>query len=90
METDGLQRLSATHNKALNNDEANGCARRVHFTKLIMQIFEYYPFNCNNAVQVGPLLKNQAVTKQIVTAFSFALSVNMNEPECPLHLSLVK
>ena len=55
METDGWQRLSVTHNKALNNDEANGCARRVHFTKLIMQIFEYYPFNRNNAVQVGPL-----------------------------------
>ena len=55
METDGLQRLSATHNKTLNNDEANGCARRVHFTKFIMEIFEYYPFNCDNAVQVGPL-----------------------------------
>ena len=53
METDGLQRLSVTHNKALNNDEANGCARRVHFTKLIMQIFEYYPFNRNNAVLVA-------------------------------------
>ena len=63
METDGLQRLSVTHNKALNNDEANGCARRVHFTKLIMQIFEYYPFNRNNAVQVGTQIKNKAVTK---------------------------
>ena len=54
METDGLQRLSVTHNKALNNDEANGCARRVHFTNFIMEIFEYYLFNCDNAVLVGP------------------------------------
>ena len=54
VETDGLQRLSATHNKALNNDEANGCARRVHFTKFIIQIFEYNLLNCDNAVLVGP------------------------------------
>ena len=67
METDGLQRLSVTHNKALNNDEANGCARRVHFTKLIMQIFEYYPFNRNNAVQVGPPKKQLS---QKIVAFS--------------------
>ena len=55
VKTDGLQSLSATHNKALNNDEANRCARRVHFTKFIMEIFEYHPLNCDNTVQVGPL-----------------------------------
>ena len=29
-------------------------------------------------VQVGPLIRNQAVTKQIVAAFSFALNTNLN------------
>ena len=29
-------------------------------------------------VQVGPLLRNQAVTKQIVAAFSFTLNTNLN------------
>ena len=28
--------------------------------------------------QVGPLLKNQAVTKRIVAAFSFTLNTNLN------------
>ena len=74
VETDGLQRLSATHNKALNNDEANGCARRVHFTKLIMQIFEYYPFNCNNAVQVGPLKYYSKEVKASIITIIEALS----------------
>ena len=70
MESDGLQRLSVTHNKALNNDEANGCARRVHFTKLIMQIFEYYPFNRNNAVLVGPQ-KAKAIRRRILKIKDF-------------------
>ena len=65
METDGLQRLSATHNKTLNNDEAHGCARRVHFTKFIMEIFEYYPLNCDNAVQVGPRTAKTLISRQI-------------------------
>ena len=78
METIGLQRRSEAHNKAMKNDESDGCSRRVHSTNLIIFNSEYHPFNCNNAVQVGPLLKNQAVTKQIVAAFSFTLNTNLN------------
>ncbi|WP_289738957.1 hypothetical protein, partial [Paramuribaculum intestinale] len=57
------------HNKAMKNDESDGCSRRVHSTNLIIFNSEYHSFNCNNAVQVGPPLENQAVTKQIVAAF---------------------
>ena len=34
--------------------------------------------NCSPIVQVGPPLRNQAVTNQIVTAFSFTLNTNLN------------
>lgn len=54
METFGLQRRSETHNKAMKNDEADGCSRRVHSTNFIIYNPEYHPFNCNDAVQVGP------------------------------------
>ncbi len=55
METSGLQRRSETHNKAMKNDEADGCSRRVHSINFIKYNSEYHPFNCNNAVLVGPL-----------------------------------
>ena len=58
METFGLQRRSETHNKAMKNDEADGCSRRVHSTNFIIYNPEYHPFNCNDAVQVGPPLVN--------------------------------
>ena len=73
VETDGLQRLSVTHNKALNNDEANGCARRVHFTKFIMEIFEYHPLNCDNTVQVGPLKHHSKEVKALIISIIEAL-----------------
>ena len=34
--------------------------------------------NFGSTVQVGPPSENQAVTKQIVAAFSFALNTNLN------------
>ena len=78
METFGLQRRSETHNKAMKNDEADGCSRRVHSTNFIIYNPEYHPFNCNDAVLVGPPLENQAVTNLLVAAFSFALNTNLN------------
>ena len=94
VETEGSQRLSVMNNKALNNDEANGCARRVHFTKFIMEIFEYYPLNWDNAVQVGPQIRNQAVTNIIVAALpliirsNFAVSTaNKNNPDTGINNS---
>ena len=78
METSGLQRRSKTHNKAMKNDETDRCSRRVHSINFIKYNSEYHPFNCNNAVQVGPPLESQAVTKRIVAAFSFALNTNLN------------
>ncbi len=78
METSGLQRRFKTHNKAMKNDETDRCSRRVHSINFIKYNSEYHPFNCNNAVQVGPPLKNQAVTKRIVAAFSFILNTNLN------------
>lgn len=38
----------------MKNDEADGCSRRVHSTNFIIYNPEYHPFNCNDAVQVGP------------------------------------
>ena len=78
METSGLQRRSKTHNKAMKNDETDRCSRRVHSINFIKYNSEYHPFNCNNAVQVGPPLESQAVTKQLVAAFSFTLNTNLN------------
>ena len=57
METAGLRRQSTTHSKAMKNDEANGCARRVHFTNFIIQPAEYHLLYLHIAVQVGPLLQ---------------------------------
>lgn len=73
VETAGQQRLSGTHNKALNNDETNGCARRVHFTKFIIQIFEYHPYDCNNAVLVGPLKHHSKDDKALIISIIEAL-----------------
>lgn len=57
METAGLRRQSTTHSKAMKNDEANGCARRVYFTNFIIQPTEYHLLYLHIAVQVGPLLQ---------------------------------
>lgn len=54
METAGLQRHSGTHSKAMNNDEANGCARSVHFANSVIQPTEYHLLYLCVAVQVGP------------------------------------
>ena len=62
----------------MKNDETDRCSRRVHSINFIKYNSEYHPFNCNNAVQVGPPLESQAVTKRIVAAFSFALNTNLN------------
>lgn len=64
--------------KALKNDEVFGCARSVHFRDLENHHSEYHPLNYDSVVQVGPPLKNQAVTNQIAAAFSFALNTDLN------------
>lgn len=64
METIGLQRRSEAHNKAMKNDESDGCLRRVHSTNLIIFRSEYHLFNCNNAVQLGPLHLEKSLNTQ--------------------------
>ena len=70
METAGLRRHFGTHSKAMNNDEANGCARSVHFINFIIQPTEYHLLYLRIAMQVGPPPKNQALTF-ICGCFSF-------------------
>ena len=73
METIGLQRRSEAHNKAMKNDESDGCSRRVHSTNLIIFNSEYHSFNCNNAVQVGPLKQHLEVFKALIIRIIKAL-----------------
>jgi hypothetical protein len=64
--------------KALKNDDVFGCARSVHFGDLESHHTEYHPLNYDSVVQVGPPPESQAVTKQLVAAFSFTLNTNLN------------
>lgn len=64
--------------KALKNDDVFGCARSVHFGDLESHHTEYHPLNYDSVVQVGPPPESQAVTKQLVAAFSFPLNTNLN------------
>ena len=48
--------------KALKNDEVHRCVTSVHSRDLSNHHSEYHPIDCNSAVQVEPLIKNQAVT----------------------------
>lgn len=74
METAGLRRQSTTHSKAIKNDEANGCARRVHFINFIIQPTEYHLLYLRIAVLVGPQ-HTKAIRRRILKINDFRDSV---------------